>query len=467
MPVLSERYYIKLKYADSDMFLNMYEVTNFKSAHSIIEDGNISFGNTSTATITFDLYDAGPSIDNKLVSVWYGTKETKEEDYECLGIFKLHMTLWEIPKHSYEGYDAMVYALNELYDSKLEYPATVDAVANEISEQTGILYTQTKVFVSVIKAKPEGMTYRQALGYLAGLGGCNSKIVCRTYNDKKMAAFTFEWFSSYGTPDITDDMIYEDGGIELVNNSAAKIAYIKCYTAEDTLMTSGDITADYGITVYNPYMYQDKLDALLQEIVDANMEIIPITLKFIGDFAYTIGKIATVIHNGVTYNVPVMSVTQEFDGGLVTTISSYIQDEETESSGTTDPFPSSGGGGSGGGGTSTETAKYLNPPNSASYRTGEKGEFIHKRADTSDYFTVKSYSGKEVLKVYYESGEIESNGQKLDLTPITAANIDEWYGETVIPDAEGFKMISELEAPEYDLTPLDFELQVQTCEKVE
>lgn len=63
--------------------------------------------------------------------------------------------------------------------------------------------------------------------------------------------------------------------------------------------------------------------------------------------------------------------------------------------------------------------------------------------------------------------ELDNLKSSLGSDPITATNIDEWYGETVIPDAEGFKMISELEAPEYDLTPLNLELQIQTCEKVE
>ena len=63
--------------------------------------------------------------------------------------------------------------------------------------------------------------------------------------------------------------------------------------------------------------------------------------------------------------------------------------------------------------------------------------------------------------------ELDDLNSSLGGDSITAAHIDEWYGETVIPDAEGFKMISELEAPEYDLTPLNLELQIQTCEKVE
>lgn len=464
---MNERYYFKLKYADSDLELSMYEPVNIKITHSIAEDGNVGFGNTPSASITFDLYDAGPGINNELISVWYGTDETKTDEFECLGIFKMQTTLWDSPKHSYIGYDAMVYAFNELYDSKLEYPTTVDAVAKEIEEQTGIMYGTAHIFTAVVKTKPENMTYRQVLGYLAGLGGCDTIIQTVMWDGgsgvlRPKARFSFRQFYEFSKPAITDDMIYEDSGLEIENKDGYKVEHIKCYLSEDELLTSGDTTTN-GITIYNPYMYQARLDTILSEISD--IVFYPIRIKFIGDMQYNLHDIVNVATGGVTYKVPVASITQECDGGLITTIECFAEDEDYEDAGT---VPSSGGGsGSGGGGTSTETAKYLNPPNSVSYRTGEKGEFIHKRADTSDYFAVKSYSGKEILKIYYESGEIESNGQKLDLTPITAENIDEWYGETVIPDAEGFKMISELEAPEYDLTALDFELQVQTCEKVE
>ncbi len=427
---MNERYYFKLKYADSDLDLNMYEPVNIKLCQSIVEDGNVGFGNTPSASITFDLYDAGPGINNELISVWYGTDETKTDEFECLGIFKMQTTLWDSPKHSYIGYDAMVYAFNDVYVSELEYPN------------------------------------RQVLGYLAGLGGCDTIIQTVMWDGgsgvlRPKAKFSFRQFYEFSKPAITDDMIYEDSGLEIGNKDGYKVEHIKCYLSEDELLTSGDTTTN-GITIYNPYMYQAELDTILSEISD--IVFYPIRIKFIGDMQYNLHDIVNVVTGGVTYKVPIVSITQECDGGLITTIECFAEDENYEDAGT---VPSSGSGSGGGGGTSTETAKYLNPPNSASYRTGEKGEFIHKRADTSDYFAAKSYSGKEVLKVYYESGEIESNGQKLDLTPITAANIDEWYGETVIPDAEGFKMISELEAPEYDLTALDFELQIQTCEKVE
>ena len=460
---MNERYYFKLKYADSDLDLSMYEPVNIKLCHSIVEDGNVGFGNTPSASITFDLYDAGPSINNELVSVWYGTDETKIDEFKCLGIFKMQTTLWDSPKHSYIGYDAMVYAFNDVYTSNLEYPSTLAAVLNEITEQTGVLFASSNLPITVVKEKPEKLKYRQVIGYLSALVGCNAVINCQNQSGVLKSIISFNWFDLTNTTKITDDMIYEDSGLEIENNDGYKVEHIKCYLSEDELLTSGDTTT-HGITMYNPYMYQTKLDAILDKVIEKNLLFYPIKVRFIGDMSFAIGDIAEVITGGVTYKIPVASVTQECDGGLITTIECFAEDEDYEDAGI---VPSSGGGSGSGGGTSTETAKYLNPPNSASYRTGEKGEFIHKRADTSDYFAIKSYSGKEVLKVYYESGEIESNGQKLDLTPITAENIDEWYGETVIPETEGFKMISELEAPEYDLAPLNLELQIQTCEKVE
>lgn len=361
-----------------------YKVEELKYQHSLIENGNLTFGNTPSASISFDLYEAGPSIDNSEITLWRGTeKEDADIKYACIGTFKVRQTSYDGIKHSYEGYDAMVYALSGTYKSTLDWSGgkmwhTSD-VMKDIMKQSGIAYLENAncPLSAVLISEPKNLSYRTVIGYIAGLDGYNAVI---DYTDTGVPYINMICFRKWSNPDdviIDDERIYEDSGFELANKDIKKIGYVKTSTSEQNYLISGNVDAAYGITTYNPYMNQDWNDDVMEMYSNINMNVLALTVKFLGCWDIRLGDIVPVTLAGLTYNVPVMSIIQECDGGLVTTITSYLED------------------------TTTENAASQTVESNASTDTSNKTE-----SELADI--------KERLK---------------ELDEITPENIDKWYGE--------------------------------------
>lgn len=149
-----------------------YKVEELKLTHSLIEDGNLSFGNAPSAGISFDLYDAGPSINNQEITLFQGIEqEDSTITYNCIGTFYVRQVSKDNVKHSYEGYDAMVYALSGTYKSTLDWSSgkmwhTSDVI-KDIEAQTGIQYMESEDYPlsAVFVSEPKGLSYRTVLGY--------------------------------------------------------------------------------------------------------------------------------------------------------------------------------------------------------------------------------------------------------------------------------------------------------------
>lgn len=316
-----------------------YKVEELKLTHSLIEDGNLSFGNAPSAGISFDLYDAGPSINNQEITLFQGIEqEDSTITYNCIGTFYVRQVSKDNVKHSYEGYDAMVYALSGTYKSTLDWSSgkmwhTSDVI-KDIEAQTGIQYMESEDYPlsAVFVSEPKGLSYRTVLGYAAGLDGYNCVIKYTETGEPliAMSCFNKTWKHAEEIT-IDDDRIYEDSGFELSNEDIKKIGYVKTMTSEDNFLVSGDENADFGITTYNPYMTQDWNDDVLELYNTINMNVFALSVKFLGFWDIELGDIIPITHEGVTYNIPVMSLTQECDGGLITTVASFLQDETTES----------------------------------------------------------------------------------------------------------------------------------------
>jgi hypothetical protein len=82
---------------------------------------------------------------------------------------------------------------------------------------------------------------------------------------------------------------------------------------------SGDINTQ-GIKITNPYMTQDILDEVFDKIKGLTFR--AINIDFYGDFRLEVGDIVAINTNNESYVVPIMTLGQSSDGGVVTTIES-------------------------------------------------------------------------------------------------------------------------------------------------
>ena len=110
---------------------------------------------------------------------------------------------------------------------------------------------------------------------------------------------------------------------------------IVCHTGKDTEGNTISISAGSGnreMTISNPLMTQSILDSVATKL--KGFSYMAGNLKFLGDPRIDPWDIVGVRGNdGTDYSVPVMSITQDFDGGLSTTIESVAESETEEQQG--------------------------------------------------------------------------------------------------------------------------------------
>lgn len=104
-------------------------------------------------------------------------------------------------------------------------------------------------------------------------------------------------------------------------------------SSEKNILTSG--SGATGITFSNPFMTQAVLDEIYQKIGGFTYH--PMEVRFVGDFRIEPGDIITVQKGGVDYIVPVMQITYQCDGGLISTVKSIGQSDTANSRNTTGP----------------------------------------------------------------------------------------------------------------------------------
>lgn len=83
-----------------------------------------------------------------------------------------------------------MYHLTDEYVSELTYPTDIQNVMNEIVKQTGIIFASSLPTLD-IRVKPEGMTYREVVGHLAGCCGCNARF-------NRLGQLEFFWYEDSG-----------------------------------------------------------------------------------------------------------------------------------------------------------------------------------------------------------------------------------------------------------------------------
>lgn len=205
--------------------------------------------------------------------------------------------------------------LKGLYESKISFPATIQAVLEDITSQTNITINTTLGTSGTIETQPKGYTYQEVLGYLAGcLGGfvtedSTGKVVICAYSTiptreteageyVQMPEFVSEKYEVTGiTVKVEEDGETDDGDV-----------------VEGKSYATG--TDENRITVFNPFMTQSLFDSMKDNVIGlswhsgiANLSHGDIRLE--GTDVISVTDIA-----GDTYIVPCMSLVIHYDGGV-------------------------------------------------------------------------------------------------------------------------------------------------------
>lgn len=316
----SARYYSKYVVEGKEY---IEALNNFKFQNIINPNNEITIGNTCSSGVTFSIYMPAISLENKEITIFEGVKVGTEIKYIKLGIFTVTKQTSDGEYTNYEAYDRM-YKADMPYFSDMTFPSTDKAILNEICGKLGISLATNIVTAHTISDKPQGYTYREIIGYMAMLQGCNAVI-------NSDGNLELRWYKDSGY--VLDGHKYYQQGVTFTTSKDFIIQKLTCNntksgSTEQSQITSGDGAT--GLSFANPFMTQAIIDEVYKKIGGFTFR--PLTVKFVGDYRLEVGDIITVNKGGVDYKVPIMQITHECDGGLMDTVTSIGQSDTENTS---------------------------------------------------------------------------------------------------------------------------------------
>lgn len=257
-------------------------------------DENITMGTANSQMIKFTMRKQSISLSGAVVKPYFSFDNT---EWCPMGTFI-------VSESNNNGDTVEVTAYDKIATMSDEYTRTVPCTAQQILNDITTRYALNSITITNNPTIEElqGSTYRDQLGYIAGLQGKNAVI-------NKDGQLEFIWFSASGQT-VSGDAIYEN---ELSENGTYTIQALISGT-DDNRLVSGSGKA---INFYNPYMTQDILDAI-------RLSALPFTftsgaIKYRGNPAFELGDTFT----ADTHTYAIMSHNFEFDGGLYANVESY------------------------------------------------------------------------------------------------------------------------------------------------
>lgn len=298
-------------------------LNNFKFQNMINPNNEITIGNTCSSGVTFSIYMPTIGLENKEITIFEGVKVGTEIKYIQLGIFTVTKQTSDGEYTSYEAYDRM-YKADMPYFSDMAFPNTDKAILTEICGKLGISLATNIATAHTINDKPQGYTYREIIGYMAMLQGCNAVI-------NSDGNLELRWYKDSGY--VLDGHKYYQQGVTFTTSKDFIIQKLTCNNTksgdkETSTITSG--SGATGLSFANPFMTQAVLDEVYKKI--GGFQFRPLTVKFVGDYRLEVGDIITVNKGGVDYKVPIMQITHECDGGLMDTVTSIGQSDTENTS---------------------------------------------------------------------------------------------------------------------------------------
>lgn len=305
--------------------LNTYEeIRSFKKS-VMFPSSSLSIGNALSACIECTATDVPVSITGEKIKAEITILGCEEQI--LLGTYKAEKPTVKDGNVSFVAYDAMKTAGEKTYKSSFdegehtaqEYFTDICAVLGEnceaLDEADGALV--------IAEDKLSGYSCRDALAYLAGYLGKNC-IVNR-----------YGLFEMIGFAAVDYDLFNEDRIAEPeFADSFCCLGYINCCIDNETTLQSG--TGSNGFEFISPIMTQERLDAVGDTVFGENSvirEYMPCkVVQLLGDPRIEICDVLKLSYGGNVYNVPVMSVILEYDGGLMATAESYAPSEPQSTS---------------------------------------------------------------------------------------------------------------------------------------
>lgn len=270
----------------------------------------IAIGNTVSASIRVTCKTPAFSLRGIELVLAFGAPDPDTDGqtiWTQMGIFKVTELENRMGFSTFTAYDRMYANTLEEYRSQLEYPATLQAVLNEICAKCGLTAPAITANPTLQNDYLSEYTLRDAIGFIAGYQGKNAYIDC----DGKLI---FKWFSTctYTADDHMANVPYSD-------ERNIRIDKVICSTGDDNIQSGN---GSEGIIFNNPMMTQERLDEILTAVKDFTYRRLDADI-LVGNYLIESGDIIKITSSGEELTVPAMSVSFHYDGGISCKLSSY------------------------------------------------------------------------------------------------------------------------------------------------
>lgn len=323
------------------------EILSLKQASRSVAGDCISVGGAVSSYVEIKMWDPGFTLDGTELEISIGMTIDSEPEWVPLGLFTAQKPKSDSGVVTFAAYDRIQTRMSGAFVSELTYPCDGKTVLAEMAKKTGVPIVTTNLPDGVMIPKRavstdsivdesgnpvtdtkyvtpfDGYTYREALSYIAQFYG-----MFATMDRAGNAAF--RWYAAADCS-ISADRYYDD---LTLGESVFNVEKIICQAGNDTLST-GEGTA--CMQLENPVMTQERLTAVHQQI--KGLEFLPASVSFLGDPRIDVGDIITVTDKtGNVVNIPVMSLVQDYDGGLLSEVQSFgkVESESSQNKGPTD-----------------------------------------------------------------------------------------------------------------------------------
>lgn len=309
---------------DLRLICNDVEIkTGFVSLHLSMLSGTgtetMEIGCASSAQLDITMTKPDINLAGEEFYIEMGLFTGADYEYVPLGYYQAQKPTVDDDRITFTAYDRMVYKLSGQYISQLSYPCDIKDVCTEIESMTGVpiknkpagitVYSRTTEEDQTVLNPFDGYTYREAIAYISGVIGKFGTV-------NRKGEIEFRWYTN-ADYNVSRSRSYSDVNVA---DYVYKIAYIYCKVGANGTLVVGD-TTETGISLSNILMTQETLDAIYEAI--KGYEYRPTSFTFIGDPRLDLGDVITVETVSGTEKVPVMSISLDFDGGLITGVASY------------------------------------------------------------------------------------------------------------------------------------------------
>ncbi|MFQ9151657.1 MAG: hypothetical protein ACLR6B_09150 [Blautia sp.] len=312
------------------------EILSLKQTSRSVADDCISIGGAVSSYVEIKMWDPGFALDGTELEISICMVIDSKPEWVALGLFTAQKPKSDGGVVTFTAYDRIQTRMSGAFISELTYPCDGKTVLVEMAKKTGVPIITTNLPDGVMIPKRavstdsivdgygnpvtdtkyvtpfDGYTYREALSYIAQFYGMFATV-------DRVGNVVFRWYTAADCS-ISADRYYDD---LTLGESVFTVEKIICQAGNDTL-SAGEGTA--CMQLENPVMTQERLAAVYQQI--KALEFLPASVSFLGDPRIDVGDIIAVTDKtGNVVKIPVMSLVQDYDGGLLSEVQSFGKSE--------------------------------------------------------------------------------------------------------------------------------------------